>query len=81
MYKKGDEEEKTIKKAGMVIKGEEPEEEPKPTLHLSVEDLPAIKNWEVGKKYKIALKVKEVSKMQSEDHNCGIFEIEKAKEA
>jgi len=32
-----------------------------PSLHLSSKDLPAIKNWEVGKTYNINLEVKQTS--------------------
>lgn len=36
----------------------------KPTLYLSERDLPALKDWEVGKNYQILLKVRQISKSE-----------------
>lgn len=45
----------------MSLHGVEVEEEPKPYLNLTVKHLPAIKNWQVGKTYRIELKVRQTS--------------------
>jgi hypothetical protein len=37
-----------------------------PSLYLTAEDLPAIKDWEVGKTYELAIKVIQTSKNQDE---------------
>lgn len=57
--------------------------EMKPTIHLSVEELPEIKNWETGKEYQLKLKVKQVGKNEHEHKGkttiSGSFEVLKAK--
>ena len=45
-----------------------PPEKLKPSLHLSVEDLPEIKSWKVGGKYELTAKVKMTSLSENEYH-------------
>ena len=47
-----------------------------PSLHLTSEDLSEIKNWEVGKTYKLVLEVKQTSKAQySKGRIDGSFDV------
>ena len=39
----------------------------KPTLHLTVKDLPVIKDWKIGKTYQFTLQVKLTSMSQHRD--------------
>ena len=51
---------------------------PKPMLSLSVDELPELKDWEVGKKYVLQLTVVQMSKMEEMDMPMyAMFEIEK----
>lgn len=43
-----------------------PEFRSRPTLHLSEDNLPAIKDWEVGGEYTIAMRVKQTGSEQKE---------------
>lgn len=60
-------------------------EEFKPRIHIDDKQLPVIKSWEVGRKYKILLEVKQVDKSEREEDGktltSGGFEILKAKDA
>ena len=60
-------------------------EEMKPRIHLDNKQLPEVKEWEVGEKYKIMLEVKQVDKSEREIDGktviSGGFEILKAKDA
>ena len=53
----------------------------RPSLHLSFKDLPEAKEWEVGKTYKLAMEVKQVSKSIREGEGDASFEIFKIKGA
>lgn len=61
-------------------------DEMKPYIHLDETNLPDMKNWEVGKEYKILLTVRQTSKNEHEDyqdkkdtHVSGGFEVLKVK--
>lgn len=51
-------------------------ERPKPTFSISEAELPEIKDWTVGKKYKIALEVEMVSHSQGDEYG---FDSDKGK--
>lgn len=54
----------------MLISHEEkPYKKPKPRFDLTEDELPEIKNWTVGKKYKIVLNVEMVSQSKERDWN------------
>lgn len=78
-YNKGDEEAKTYKKVSAMMH----DDMPKPKSHISLQgdDLPDIKNWEVGKKYSMKLKVKQTGYHSDEYGSHGSFEVEKAEAA
>lgn len=47
-----------------------------PSIHLNQKQLPEIKDWEVGKNYEIALKVRQTSKREDDDKKIsGSFDI------
>jgi hypothetical protein len=49
-------------------------------LKLNSEDLPAVKEWQVGKKYKLELEVMMVeSELEMDESICARFSIKKAK--
>ena len=48
----------------------------KPTLRLSSDDLATIKNWSVGKKYKLELEVEQTSMRQGEEFEFEIGDSE-----
>lgn len=83
-YRKGDEEAKTVKAVGAMMDG--PVHYPS-MLNLDEGDLKAVKNWAVGKTYKVKLKIKQVSSsmdnMPGNDTDKGTvhakFEVVKAK--
>lgn len=51
-----------------------------PTVTLSTKDLPAIKEWQVGKTYQLTLKVKQMAMRQYKDQpTTADFEILKVK--
>lgn len=52
----------------------------KPVLRLEDEQLPAIKNWEVGKTYTVLVTMKQIAKHEKEDECCGEFEVLKVKD-
>src|SRR5690554_3728151 len=61
---------------------------PKPTLRLTEDELPEIKDWKVGKVYKIELTVKQIemrqgSEFESQDKESkkthAVFEVQSAK--
>lgn len=56
------------------------ESEVSPTIRLTTDDLKEIRNWKVGQKYEIILKVKQVSLRDIGDNKLSaLFEVEKAK--
>jgi hypothetical protein len=65
---------KEIKGKSMAKESKEPEY--KPTIYFDDKQLPAIKDWEVGKTYVVAMKIKMVSLRLSE-HNkrSATFEV------
>lgn len=55
-----------------------PEKEWYPHLDLSSDEIKEIKNWEVGKSYKIVLEVRQVSKREDKDKKISAcFEVRK----
>lgn len=44
-------------------------EPPKPSFSVTEKDLPAIKKWEVGKKYKLAVEVEMVRHSQGSEYS------------
>lgn len=49
----------------------------KPTLYLTTNDLPDIKNWKVGQSYEVIVKIKQTSVHQSEGMPMGAsFEVQ-----
>lgn len=52
---------------------------PKPRISLDESDLPAMKNWEVGKMYNIMAKVKMVHQSEGEEYAYSDNEGEKPK--
>lgn len=60
-------------------KPEELKEKPQyPTLYLSSKDLPEIKNWKVGKTYKLIIQVKQTSMREDiENRIDASFDIKK----
>lgn len=68
-----------------VVKGEKPQGlvdmAMKPMFHITSKDLPEVKDWEVGKNYRIEMEVKQKSKSEH-DNDHGVmasFTIEKIK--
>lgn len=56
---------------------------PKPSIRLTQKELPAIKDWKVGGKYTITLKVEQTSAEKDDDYGdekglCARFKILKA---
>lgn len=52
--------------------GEMPKyEKPKPSLHITEDELPAIKKWEVGKTYKVVAHVKMVHHAEGKEYSYG----------
>ena len=54
-----------------------PEKPYYPSFHISSKELPEIKNWEVGRKYRILLETRQVGKREDEEGISGDFEIRK----
>lgn len=52
---------------GMMLMHSKKEEKPKPTLHVDEKDLPAIKKWQVGKKYHVKAHVEMRSHSKGDD--------------
>jgi len=43
----------------------------KPTFYLSSQELPAIKDWQVGKEYELLIKVKQIALRENLDEKGG----------
>lgn len=55
--------------SGYLVSHDEPRERPKPTVHVSDKDVPDIKKWEVGKKYKVNATVKMVHHSEGKEYS------------
>lgn len=60
-----------VKVVNKVEIAEKPMPEMKPTLRLSTDNIPEIKNWKVGGEYKIILTVKQKSMRQGNEFEYG----------
>lgn len=52
-----------------VLKSKKREWDTRPTLYFSCDDLPAIKNWQVGEEYNLTISAKMKSSQLREDKN------------
>lgn len=68
---------------GMLVSHDEEYKKPKPRFDLTEDELPEIKDWTVGKKYKLVLNVEMVSQSKGrewdrdDDQHRASFEIGK----
>lgn len=63
-----------VKVVNQVEIADKPMKPMKPTLRLTSDDLPAIKNWSVGKKYTLKLEVEQTSMRQGNEYEYEIGE-------
>lgn len=56
---------------GMLVSSKDSYERPKPIFTVTEKDLPQIKQWEVGKKYKLDVEVEMVSHSKGDTYSIG----------
>lgn len=67
---------------GMLVGGSPDRyERPKPSITVTEKDLPEIKKWEVGKKYKLEIEVEMVRHSQGDEYGYGEGDSTKKHEA
>lgn len=69
------------KSKGLAAKAEDVlEYRPKPTIRLDAKDLPAIKNWKVGKTYKMTVTAKLVFMSEGDEYDSDYGPSRESKE-